>query len=247
MWIEHPGPCGAAQLKALWRRAFGDPDDFIDAFFSAAYSPDRCRCALEEGRLAGMLFWLDGACRGQKTAYLYAVATDPDFRGRGICRALMADARELLKARGYGLALLYPAGEGLRKMYGKMGYRDWGRGREFSCAASGGEGLRRIGPAEYGSLRRQYLPEGAVIQENENLRLLAAAADLYAGEGFLLAASVKDGVLTAPELLGRGDAAPGILGTLGCETGSFRMGAEAMGLGLAAGAPETGYLGLAFD
>ena len=30
-------------LRELWKKAFGDTDEFLDLFFSTAYSPDRCR------------------------------------------------------------------------------------------------------------------------------------------------------------------------------------------------------------
>ena len=35
------------QLKALWQRSFGDPEDAIDAFFSTAYSPARCQVLMQ--------------------------------------------------------------------------------------------------------------------------------------------------------------------------------------------------------
>ena len=84
-------PRSISPLKDLWRIAFGDPDGFIDDFFALAYCPRRCLCAYEADRLAGALYWFDCTCRGQKMAYLYAVATDPGFRGRGFCRALLED------------------------------------------------------------------------------------------------------------------------------------------------------------
>lgn len=114
------------QLSALWQTAFGDSPEFIRLFFSTAYAPERCQYLTVEGHLAAALYWLDAWCGGEKLAYIYAVATHPDFRGRGLCRRLMDRTHSLLASRGYAGALLCPAGEGLRRMYAAMGYRDCG-------------------------------------------------------------------------------------------------------------------------
>lgn len=152
-------------LKALWQLAFGDEPWFIDGFFETAYSPERCRTAVIDGRLAGMLHWFDLEYRGQKLAYLYAVATHPDFRGRRICTRLMEQTQELLRDRGYAAALLLPAGEGLREMYAKMGYRDESTVTELACEADGKTDLREISGRDYAALRREYLPKDGAVQE----------------------------------------------------------------------------------
>ena len=56
------------QLKALWKEAFGDPDSWIDSFFAAAFSPERCRCVVKDGQTAAALYWLDCTCNGKKLA-----------------------------------------------------------------------------------------------------------------------------------------------------------------------------------
>lgn len=132
-------------------------------------------------------------------------------------------------------------------MYGKMGYRDFGVAREFSCAAGEPVSLREVPAGEYALLRRACLPADGVIQEGENLSFLAATAKLYAGADFLLAANVEGETLTCMELLGREDAASGIVAALGCENGAFRRGARAMMRPLKPDAPLPGYLGLVFD
>ena len=147
------------QLSALWQTAFGDNPEFIRLFFRTAYAPERCQYLTVEGQLAAALYWLDAWCGGKKLAYIYAVATHPDFRGRGLCLELMGRTHSLLAAQGYAGALLCPAGEGLRRMYTGMGYQDCGGISEFSSAAGEPVPLRRIGPEEYARLRRELLPE----------------------------------------------------------------------------------------
>lgn len=239
------------QLKTLWHLAFGDSYDFIDLFFSTAYAPGRCRFLAEAGRLTAALYWLDCEYQGQKLAYIYAVATHPYHRGRGLCRKLMADTHNALKQQGYAGALLMPAEAGLRKMYANMGYRNCTRVSEFSCTAGTPVPLRKICPEEFAWLRRKYLPENGVIQEGDSIAYLASYSDFYAGADFLLAGTPQGAQFHGIELLGNRDAAPGILAALGCEAGSFRCpGGEipfAMFLPLADTVEVPGYLGLAFD
>ena len=234
-------------LRQLWKLAFGDTDAFLDGFFGTAFSFDRCRWIEADHRIVAALYWFDCRFRGEKLAYLYAVATHPDYRGRGLCRKLMADTHDHLQNLGYGGILLVPQEEGLRKMYAAMGYADATKVSEFSCEAGTAVSMQPVDAQTYGMLRRRFLPEGGVIQEGENLRFLASYASFYAGEDFLLAASGSEGI----ELLGNREKAPGILSALGLSAGRFRSpGGEkpyAMFLALREGIPTPDYFGFAFD
>lgn len=239
------------ELVRLWQLAFGDSEEFIDFFFSTAYSPDRCRSITVDGQLAAALHWLDCTYQGQKLAYLYAVATHPDFRGRGLCRELMAQTHETLAAQGYAGALLMPAEPGLRQMYAKMGYRECCSVSEFSCTPGNTVPIREIGAEEYAQLRRFYLPANGVVQEGENISYLHTYARFYAGGDYVLAAAPGKKQLGGIELLGNREAAPGILTALGYAEGSFRTpGGDipfAMFRPLTSDAIAPGYLGFAFD
>ena len=224
MTFEYPVPEQVSLLKQLWQITFGDTEEFLAAFFAAAYAPLRCRIAREKDETLGMLYWFDVTCREQKMAYLYAVATHPDHRGKGVCRRLMADTHTLLKNSGYEGALLVPQTDQLREMYAAFGYRNCTTVAETFCAAgSAPTQLHRIDRDEYARLRRQFLPEGSVIQEGENLRFLETQSQFYRGADFLLAAQRVDGdTLFGTELLGSADAAPAILKSLGYSQGTFR-------------------------
>ena len=253
MIIDRPTPELLPALRTLWREAFRDTDEFLDAFQRTAMSADRCRCAVVDGCLAAALYWFDCSCGGYPVAYVYAVATAKAFRGRGICTALMEDTHRQLERLGYEGAVLVPGSESLFGMYEKMGYRSCCGVRSFVCGAAPEDvPLYRVDKEEYARLRRQLLPEGAVVQENENLDFLATMADFYAGQGFLLAAHKTGDRLEGIELLGNEGAAPGILEALGCAEGSFRTPGD--GEPFAMYRPLGGsklamptYFGLAFD
>ena len=223
MTFEHPGEARIPELICLWKEVFGEWNGFWETFLETAFSPERCRCIVEDGKITAALTWLASSCQGQKLAYIYAVVTHPAHRGRGLCRRLLADTHALLMTQGYAAALLVPAEEGLRAMYEKLGYGTCTYVQEFDCrAAEQPLPLRALGAEEFARLRREFLPEVAVLQEGENLPFLSRQVQFYAGEDFLLAAYADEARLTAMELLGNKAAAPGILRALGAEAGTFR-------------------------
>ena len=223
MIFKQPSREHLPRLVRLWKDAFGEYDGFWELFLDTGYLPDHCRCILENGEPIAGLYWFDCRCGNDKIAYIYAVVTDPNHRGRGLCRKLMADVHAHLENQGYASAMLVPADEGLREMYRKMGYEDCTTIAELSCrAADQPVGIQAVSPDEFAVLRRKLLPEKSVIQEGIQLPFLAAQAQLFAGSDFLLAAWLEGNVLHGMELLGNTNAAPGILRALGCEKGIFQ-------------------------
>ncbi len=252
MTIDMPSPGQLPQLRALWQTAFGDSGEFLDSFFTIAFSPRRCRCVTVDGDIAAALYWFDVSCEGQKMAYLYAVATAPAYREQGFCRRLMADTHRHLGASGYHAALLVPEGEALSRMYRGLGYQDGPQIREFVCAADTEPApIHQIDKLEYARLRRGYLPQCSVVQEGESLAFLSAQARFYAGPGYIAAIHQEADAIMGLELLGDPSAAPGILLSLGAGYGTFRTPgrsrAFAMFLPLTSEAVRPEYFAFAFD
>lgn len=247
---EHPKTCDIPALRQLWQEAFGDSAAFLDAFFTTAYSPERCVCVIDSDRALSAAYWIDVELEEGKGAYVYAVATAKDHRGQGLAHAVMQGVREELVKKDYAAAILVPGEPSLAQFYEAMGYRFFGGIHSISAIAkSPGVKLRKVSGDEYAALRKKYLPKGAVLQERENMQFLERYAGLYAGEDFLLAAYVEGDTASGLELLGNGEKAPYILAGLGAKQGSFRTpGAEpfAMWLPLKK-CKEPTYFGIAFD
>lgn len=250
MKIDHPKASEIPGLRRLWKQAFGDTDAFLDLFFATAFDPKRSLCAVDGDAVAAM-YWLDGTCRGKPVAYLYAVATDKEFRGRGLCRALTERAHEILKTRGYAGAVLVPAEPGLFEMYGKMGYRDCSSVNEWDVPAGKTPlPLKELTAETFAAARREWLPEGGVVQEGPVLGLLAGMGRFYAGDGVLLTA-IRDGdALWVPELLGDSKNGPAIVAALGVARGKFRGPGTKLKFAMYHGfddSPAPTYLGFALD
>ena len=252
MTITEPQACHMPSLRALWKAAFGDTDDFLDMFYATAYAPHRCRCMVDGDRVAAVLYWFDCTCENQKLAYIYAVATDPGYRNQGLCRRLMADTHDHLKALGYAGAMLLPQDPGLRQMYGKMGYEPCTSLREFHCEAAGEPvPLTELTPEEYANLRKTMLPPGSVIQEGENLSYLSGFSKFCRTEDTLAVLVPEEDNVICYEILGDVTKAPGILKAIGVSTGTFRCPGTgksfAMHTTFTKNCPIPQYFAFAFD
>ena len=253
MIIKAPQVSNIPALRALWKDAFGDTDTVLDAFFQTAFSQKRSLCAIIEDEIVGMLYWFDCTYSNQKIAYLYAVATHKAYRGRGICHSLMDAAHQLLKERGYAGVILVPEEPHLFDFYQKQGYKICTYVSVLHTDATDVDiDLKNVDADTYATLRKEFLPYGGVIQEDENLAFLQQDATLYCGNGFLLAARKEQDTLIGVELLGDISAASRITYTLNCKNGRFRIHGNEKpfsmyrSLSPTLTTPPT-YFGLAFD
>lgn len=252
MRIDHPGKENITGLKELWREAFGDTYEDIDRFFDTAFSPLRCMCIADGKDIAAALYWFECEYKCKKAAYIYAVATARDYRGRGMCHMLMDASHRLLREQGFAVAVLVPGESTLFDFYGKMGYKTFCSVSEYTFNADDlGVSLQKICKEEYSAVRRELLPEDSVIQERECIDYLSSYAELYKGDGFLCACVKSGDFLRITELLGEGKP-EGIAYALSCNAGSVRR--EGAGrrfamylmLGNEIAEPPR-YFGLAFD
>lgn len=263
------------ELRVLWKEAFGDNDIFLNHFYSTAFDKSRCRVALTKKdaslsndvsspNLAAALYWFDCTLGDQRIAYVYAVATAKEFRGNGACHLLLEDTHKHLKSLGYSSVVLVPGNEALVHLYEGCEYELCTKRNRIECAAEDMRvELREIQKEEFATLRREFLPANAVVQENENLDFLATQVKFYAGDTlysseestykkvFLLAGYIDSENLYGIELLGDSSLAPGIVYALGCKDGTFFTPGKdesfAMWHALTEDAITPSYLGFAFD
>ena len=196
-------------LKRLWSVVFADPDSFIDRFFETAYSPDRCRYIEAAGEAVSALYWFDCAYEGGKLAYIYAVATHPDHRGKGLASRLLENTHAVLKEQGYAGSVLKPAA-GLFPFYERLGYETCCYIRHLDARAGLVPAeIRELSPAEFGQLRRKSLPEGGIVQEGITLEFLHTFARFFASNDAIFCMAREEPVFF--EYLGNPHSAPEIL------------------------------------
>lgn len=253
MTFKNPTFCDIPKLSALWQEAFGDTNEFIYKFFKTVYHDKRCCIEEENGQILSALYVLDCYSGDKKLAYLYAVATKKEHRGKGACRRLIEDTHEYLKANGYDGAILVPGNEELFSLYEKLGYTLATYIDEITVSAENklSPDLKAIGKEEYQKLRRELLPCDAVLHTDENIAFLETFEELYSADGVLLSAHIKDNTLYAAEFFGDTSLLPSVTFAIGAEKGVFRtVGSDkpfSMYYPFNDDLPKPSYFGPAFD
>lgn len=113
-------------LISLWHKAFGDDEEYIKLFFDKAYYD--CECFAEiVGDEAVSAFYLlkcsikkDG--RMYNGRYLYAAATLPEYRSKGLMSKLIKEALDYGKSKALSFIALVPADDGLYDYYSRFGF-----------------------------------------------------------------------------------------------------------------------------
>jgi len=224
MIIDKPSADLIPALRRLWQQAFGDTDAFLDGFFSAGFSPERCRCVLEENTPLAALYWFDCTWQGKKLAYIYAVATEEQCRGYGLCRILIENTHLYLKLQGYSGAVLVPGTPDLGDMYRKFGYEPFCYTEKVTILPEAPAAyLTEIPASRFDTLRRQYLPENGILQEQETSAFLSTFCKFYTGENFLFSGSLEKDTLHIQEFLGNKESIPGILTALRASKAVVRL------------------------
>ena len=103
-----------AELREIWKLAFGDEDSFIELHFKNTDWVGRTAVLLEDGRNVSMLTMIpveliekDGT--KSKASMIYAVATHPDFQKRGYAEKLLEFSNRYLMSVQTEITLLVPA------------------------------------------------------------------------------------------------------------------------------------------
>lgn len=216
MIIDRPHDADMSALRQLWKQAFGDTEGFLDGFFRTGFTSQRCRCLTVEEQLAAALYWFDCNYQNKKFAYLYAVATDEAYRGKGLCRALLENTHRHLQTAGYSGCVLVPGNQQLFNMYEKMGYIAFCP-MEQKTVVSGNTAvnIQPVTPNTYMTLRSQRLPAGSILQEEPAFLFASTFCEFYAGEDILLCCAKENSTLYFQEYLGDPALLGSVVNTLG--------------------------------
>ncbi len=185
--------------RALWKLAFGDSDAYLDNFYSAYYRPERVLVLEEEGAVRSMTAWFDTTfvvpgLGEYRAAYLYAVATHPDCRGRGLAGELLAGADGFFRSLRIPAVTTVPAEPSLHSFFGANGFRECFRLAQRILSPEElpppGEDAppRPAAPAEYKAVRDAILagyPHPYVIYPEDALAYQAGCCALGGGGLFV--------------------------------------------------------------
>lgn len=162
MTFEIASSADISLLSALWRDCFGDTEAEQRCFWETVGASAQVFCAREK-EIQAMLCALKVDCIDENgesvpTAYLYAVCTRAEARGRGLCTKLLDFSERTLRAQGARACVLVPADEKLARFYEVRGYAAAFFAKNYSVEAQkNGAKLRRIDASTYRALREMQL------------------------------------------------------------------------------------------
>jgi predicted acetyltransferase len=118
------------EIRSLWQEVFGDSEVFINRFV-AHFGIENCYVSKQNGEIAAMLFALPvamggiGANNHSPVRYIYACATRPKYRSRGIMEKLLETVYQEACSKNVAGIFLYAANQGLENYYRKLGFVDF--------------------------------------------------------------------------------------------------------------------------
>lgn len=262
------------RITEIWRQGFGDSPKEIGDFFDAFYGRVRVALWEENGGIAGQLCLLpvNLTMRGGESLplyYIYAVATAPESRGRGVCTRLLADTAKWLREEN-AAAVLVPADEMLEAFYERQSFVRLFAEEVLSIGETVLEEtiskplLEPVGAAEYRQLRKDgFLGENYVEVPDEYLsyalRLHAAAGGICArltfcgrkygvlyrtGQKAAAGRTVLIQEITAAENTEAIRTARALLAALGEKKAVLRRSYATLGIGLPKALPRGGFFNL---
>lgn len=188
-------------IDRLWALAFPeDNEDDRRRFFDTVTFSAECVVATENGAVVSTAFLLPAVLRTANgrlpVRYVYAAATDPGLRGRGLFGGLLAYAVKSAKADGCAALFLRPASERLARYYERHGFIPYFYAQTVTGdAAPSSAAVTPITAEEYGIQREARLPQTAVEWE---ARFLGNTVKI--GDGIAVC-DVRGDELYIPELL----------------------------------------------
>ncbi len=133
MVISFASKDDTTSIRYIWNECFGDPESYMDAFFSFTYSPEQTLVAKFDGMCVGALqlfphtFLIDG--REYKSMYIGGVSVLPAYRKQGIAKRLMGAAESYMREENVEISFLVPFSFAF---YEKLGYKCVSYLSEFS-------------------------------------------------------------------------------------------------------------------
>ncbi len=112
------------EMRAMWHDIFGDEIHEIDSFL-INHKEATPLISKDGGRVVSMLYVVPLQMWGKRVAYIYAVATREECRGRGLASNLLREALRLIDTSGkFDVAALIPSSIDSKRLYERVGFED---------------------------------------------------------------------------------------------------------------------------
>lgn len=114
-------------LSDLWNKVFGDDYSFIKLIFNNRYDNSiLCFAEIEDGKTVSAFYLIENELSFNGEAfsgyYLYAAATLPEYRGRGLMSSLIRQAQDYCCKNNKDYISLVPSQTSLYNYYASLGF-----------------------------------------------------------------------------------------------------------------------------
>ncbi|MCL2487459.1 MAG: GNAT family N-acetyltransferase [Oscillospiraceae bacterium] len=214
MTVRYAAPADLPAIRTIWLASFpGDTPQAVEHFLAHVFGGENCMLAVVDGQPVSMTFILpafyhDGGNK-RRLQYIYAAATLPEYRGRGIFGALLRQTLRLGENAGLDGSYLRPATPKLVEYYAKFGYtRYFGVIEEwYTAQAVSASAVQAIAAKDYAAERERLLAAHCpvpYVSFSEPVTGYAASTGTVLSNGThaALAEPADDGMATIRELCG---------------------------------------------
>lgn len=167
------------QCVKLYIDAFHDDIEFTNLLFDNFFE-DSCRYLLIDGKVVSMLFAMDVSINNKKGKYVYAVATNENYRGKGYMKKLF-DCISNEFSRDYSFLCLRPMDDGLFNFYEKLGFE-----RKFTKSTAvllnqkcNHKCITVENVNDIKNIRKLFLPENSAEYSDDMMKLIMSYCDAF--------------------------------------------------------------------
>jgi predicted N-acetyltransferase YhbS len=198
------------ELNRLWAKVFGDDKAVSDRLLDDFAGWNNIYVACDNDRLIAQLLAVPCSVGKHKGAYLYALATAPEYRGRGVMSGLMEFTQKQVSADGVMFFVLIPASASLFKYYSRLGFEtgymnsvilekaDLSDDDIPTANLSSDFVIKRIPTNIYLKLRNKFMVDGVVTFDEVRTALAleeqwyCGCSSAYSRSGYMIYLKVKD-------------------------------------------------------
>lgn len=125
-------------LREIWHISFGDSKEYIDMFMEHQFKEAKTVVYEEDGKIISMffLFRCDFSIneKNHQSFYLYAAATLPQYRGKGIMGKMLEFSKSYAAEKNFDFIILSPAEKSLYDYYERFGFKACFKSKKISLA-----------------------------------------------------------------------------------------------------------------
>lgn len=165
----------------MWTDTFDEKREYLDYFFDNVFDDETTFIYRENNKIVASLYGIPYKIKCDENnsikdvLYLYALATDKDYRKRGIMTRLLEEAYEYSKKKAFSGCILIPANESLFDFYKSRGYVKISSFRSYIINSSEWNkiikkiNLEVVSGSEYGQIIRKILNDNGNIPANDKV------------------------------------------------------------------------------